>query len=230
MKLVQKIAKLFRGESYTRARRRWQRRLHPIPLGPLLDRLDQTRIREIEARYASSPIQVSKYAKITPWMKTNIERVQDLHLQQSAPQDILDLGCGGGYFLYICQQLGHRCLGLDIDWFPLYSELIDLFGVERRIWEIKTLEPLPDLGRKFDWITAFSTGFNRKPDRTLWGPPEWEFFLNDLKRHLKPGGHVFIGLNPGQDGWYYTDELRNFFLHRGATLERERVFFKTLNA
>ena len=42
---------------------------------------------------------------------------------------------------------------------------------------------------------------------------------------LNPGGHVFIGLNPGQGGWFYTDELREFFLRRGAKIERERVFF-----
>jgi SAM-dependent methyltransferase len=228
VKLTHKIRKLFRPESYTRGWRRFQRRLHPIALRPLLARLDQERIREIEARYASSPIQVSKYARVEPWLKTNIERVQDLQLHRSSPQEILDLGCGGGFFLYICQQLGHRGLGLDLDWFPLYTELIDLFGVERRIWEIKTLEPLPDLGRRFDWITAFSTGFNRKADKTLWGPAEWDFFLNDLKHHLKPGGHVFIGLNPGQGGWFYTNELREFFLDRGARVERERVFFPKL--
>ena len=229
MKITHKIRKLFHPESYTRGWRRFQRRLHPIALHPLLARLDQERLREIEARYVSSPIQVSKYARVEPWLKTNIERVQDLQLHRSPPREILDLGCGGGFFLYICEQLGHRGLGLDLDWFPLYGELIDLFGVERRIAEIKTFAPLPDLGRKFDWITAFSTGFNRKADKTLWGPREWDFFLNDLKRHLNPGGHVFIGLNPGQNGWYYTNELREFFLRRGASVERERVFFPSLD-
>jgi SAM-dependent methyltransferase len=230
LKLAHKIAKLFQRESHVRARRRLQRKLHPIALGPLMDRLDQAKIREIEARYASSPIQVSKYAKVEAWMKTNIERVQDLNLHRLPSQNILDLGCGGGFFLYITQQLGHRSLGLDIDWFPLYTELIKLFGVERRIWQIKAMEPLPELGRKFDWITAFSTGFNRKRDKSLWGPNEWDFFLNDIAGHLKPGGNVFVGLNPGQGGWYYTDELRDFFLERGAEVERERVLFRGLNS
>ena len=226
MKLSHKIAKLFRREGYLRGWRRFQRKLHPIPLRPLLERLDEERIGEIKARYAASPVQVSKYADVVPWMKTNIERVQDLKLQRMPPQEILDLGCGGGFFLYICQQLGHGCLGLDIDGFPLYGELIDLFQVERKIWEIKAFEPLPDLGRKFDWITAFSTGFNRNPDKSLWGPREWDFFLTDLKKHLRPGGKIFIALNPGQGGWYYTDDLRDFFISRGAEVERERVFFR----
>ena len=129
---------------------------------------------------------------------------------------------------YICQQLGHRCLGLDIDGFPLFGELIDLFEVKRTIWKIKTFEALPDLGRTFDWITGFSTGFNRNADKSLWGPHEWDFFLEDLTRHLKPGGNVFFGLNPSQNGWFYTDELRDFFRQRGATVERERIFFKSL--
>jgi SAM-dependent methyltransferase len=228
VKLSHKISKLLRPESYRRGLRRFQRKLHPIPLAPLLNRLDQDRVRDIQARYASSPIQVSKYAQVEPWMKTNIERVQDLKLNQVSSREILDLGCGGGFFLYICQQLGHRPLGIDIDEFPLYRELVELFQVERRIFEIKTLEPLPDLGRKFHWITGFSTGFNRKPDRSLWGPAEWDFFLSDLKKHLHPGGSVFFGLNPGQQGWYYTEELRRFLIDRGATVERERVFFETL--
>jgi len=202
--------------------------LHPIPLQPLLDKFDKKRVREIKERYANSPRQVSKYADVERWLKTNIERVQDLKLnQQPTGLNILDLGCGGGFFLFICQQSGHRCLGLDLDEFPLYGELVDLLGVERRIWEIKTGEPLPDLGRKFDWITAFSIGFNRFPDKTLWGPNEWEFFLDDLERnHLKPGGRMFFGLNPQLDGEYYTNELREFFVKRGAKVEREQVLFR----
>ena len=99
MKLAHKIGKLFRPESHTRTWRRFQRKLHPIPWRPLVDRLDPERVREIQAHYASSSVQVSKYAQIVPWMKTNIERVQDLKLNRLPPKDILDLGCGGGFFL-----------------------------------------------------------------------------------------------------------------------------------
>ena len=229
MNLAHKIWKLLRKESYQRGWRRFQRKLHPILLPPLLAKLDQARICDIQKRYAASPIQVSKYANVEQWMKTNIERVQDLHLSRSTGKEILDLGCGGGFFLYICQELGHRCLGLDIDGFPLFGELIDLLGVERKIWEIREFEPLPHLDRKFDWITGFSTGFNRKKDKLLWGLPEWDFFLSDLRRHLHPGGTIFFALNPGQGGWYYSDELREFFLRRGATVERERIFFRSEN-
>ena len=224
MKLSHKLVKLVRSESYKRSWRRVQRQLHPLDARSLLAKLDQGRVREIETRYADSPVQIAKYANIERWIKSNIERVQDLQLHRLPPQDILDLGCGGGFFLFICQQLGHRCMGLDLEWFPLFTELLDLFQIERKTWEIKPFEPLPDLGRKFDWITAFSTGFNRRK-RVPWGLPEWKFFLDDLENYLQPGGKIFFALNPERKaGRYYSNELREFFLSRGAELERERIF------
>jgi SAM-dependent methyltransferase len=225
VKLSHKISKLGRAESYKRSWRRVRRKIHPIRLSPLLKRLDPNKVREIQQRYSSSPVQIAKYADVERYMKLNIERVQDLGLHRSSPQDILDLGCGGGFFLYICQQLGHRCLGLDLEWYPVFTDLLNLLEVERKTWEIKAFDPLPDLGRKFDWITAFSTGFNRVK-KSPWRVTEWEFFLNDLEKHLHPGGKIFFALNPeGRGGRYYDATLREFFLGRGAQIERERVFF-----
>lgn len=227
MKLSQKLAKLGRAESYKRSWRRVRRKLRPIALSPLLQRLDQKRVHEIQERYASSPVQIAKYADVKHYMKLNIERVQDLGLHRLPPENILDLGCGGGFFLYICQQFGHRCLGLDMEWYPVFTDLLNLFGVERRTWEIRAFEPLPDLGRKFDWITAFSTGFNRVKKKP-WRVPEWQFFLDDLRKHLKPNGKIYLALNPeGRGGRYYDADLRDFFLNRGAQIERERIFFES---
>jgi SAM-dependent methyltransferase len=225
VKLSHKISKLGRAESYKRSWRRVQRTIHPIRLSTLLERLDPNKVREIQQRYASSPVQIAKYADVERYMKLNVERVQDLGLHRSSPQEILDLGCGGGFFLYICQQLGHRCLGLDLEWYPVFTDLLNLLGVERKTWEIKAFDPLPELGRKFDWITAFSTGFNRVK-KNPWRVPEWEFFLNDLEKHLRPGGKIFFALNPeGRGGRYYDATLREFFISRGAQIERERIFF-----
>jgi SAM-dependent methyltransferase len=229
VKLSHKIAKLRRAESYKRGWRRVRRKIRPIPLKPLLQLLDQEQLRAIQERYATSPVQIAKYADVDRYMKLNIERVQDLELHRSSTQEILDLGCGGGFFLYICQHYGHSCLGLDLEWFPVFTDLLNLMKVERRTWEIKAFEPLPDLGRKFDWITAFSTGFNRVKKKA-WRVPEWEFFLNDLQRHLTPNGKVFFALNPeGRGGRYYDAELGEYFLSRGARIERERIFFRAGN-
>jgi SAM-dependent methyltransferase len=229
VKLSHKIAKLGRAESYKRGWRRVRRKFQPIPVAPLLASLDQSRVRQIQEKYASSPVQIAKYADVERYMKLNVERVQDLGLNRSPRQDILDLGCGGGFFLYICQQLGHCVLGLDLEWYPVFTDLLNLFGVERKTWEIKAFQPLPDLGQKFDWITAFSTGFNRVRKKP-WRVPEWQFFLDDLGKYLKPNGKIFFALNPeGRGGQYYDSALRDFFVSRGAQIERERIFFPAKN-
>src|SRR5438105_10313297 len=221
MKLHRKLAKLARRETYRRGWRRAQRSVFRLPLGPVLAGLDQNRLAEIQKRYAGE-----KYADVDQWLCVNRERVQDLKLHRSPPQRVLDLGCGGGFFLFILKRFGHSVLGLDVDQFPLFTELLDLFDVRRVVWRIKAFEPLPDLGQKFDWITAFSINFNlHYPEERLWGPVEWDFFLHDLQRHLAPGGKIFFGLNPTFGGHYHTPELRDFFINRGATVEREQIFF-----
>jgi SAM-dependent methyltransferase len=226
MRISHKLAKLAQPLTYRRAWRRAERIIHPLPLEPLFARIDQKKLAALEARYASSTEHYAKYADIKKWLRLNIRRAQDLKLHRSSPQSVLDLGCGGGFFLFIAQQLGHSALGLDIDEFPLFTQLLDLFHVERRIWAIRHHEPLPDLGRRFDLITAFSIDFNRESKRQWWwGPPEWAFFLDDLKCHLNLGGRILLGLNPKEDGEYYTPELRQFFLDRGGVVERENVLF-----
>jgi SAM-dependent methyltransferase len=226
MRFTHKVSKLAQPLTYRRAWRRAERLIHPLPLAPLLAKLDQARLADLRARHALSTEHYAKYADVRRWLRLNIVRAQDLKLHRCPPQSVLDLGCGGGFFLFILQHLGHSCLGMDIDAYPLFTELLDLFQVERRVWTIRPYEPLPDLGRRFDLITAFSIDFNRESKRDWWwGPSEWAFFLDDLKRHLSPGGRIFLGLNPTNEGVYYTAELREFFLSRGASVERENVAF-----
>jgi len=225
MKFSHKIAKLAQPLTYRRAWRRVERTLHPIPLEPICRRIDQARLAAIQAEYAGSKEHYAKYADVRRWLRLNIVRAQDLKLHRVPSKSVLDLGCGGGFFLFVLKQLGHTCLGLDIDVFPLFTQLLGLFGVERRVWSIRPFEPLPDLGRKFDLVTAFSIDFNRLSKEDWWGPKEWAFLVNDLKGHLTPGGQIFLGLNPARNKEFYTPELRDFFLSRGASVERENVLF-----
>ena len=190
----------------------------------LLDKIDISRLREIQKRHASSTDRYAKYAEIERWLKINVARARDLELDRATPQTILDLGCGAGFFLFVAKQFGHSGLGLDVDDFPVPNELIDLFQVERKVWRIRAFQPLPDLGRKFDLITAFSTAFNRNDDESRgWGWDEWNFFLRDLDRHLKPGGGMFFEINSGKDTRYFPPPVHELFLSRGATIDGEFV-------
>lgn len=195
-------------------------------LPPLLAQIDQSRLREIQKQYASSSLNYAKYADVERWLKRHVKHIQDLQLHRSPPREILDLGCGGGFFLFVGKQFGHTVVGLDIDEFPLFRELLTLFEVPRTVWMIQPFQALPDFDHKFDWITAFSTRFNRdREDRNVWHVPEWNYFLDNLQRHLKPGGKVFLEINSGKSKLYYPPEVRKLFASRGASLERENVYF-----
>jgi SAM-dependent methyltransferase len=191
-----------------------------------LSKIDIERLREIQRRYAGSSDRYAKYADVEHWLKINLPRVQELELDRSPPKQILDLGCGAGFFLFLAKESGHKCLGLDVGDFPLSNELIELFGLERVTWKIRAFQPLPDFGHKFDLITGFSAAFNRSEDESRgWTPEEWKFFLDDLDRHLNPGGEILLEINSGKDKRYFPVEVSDFFLKRGARVEGERISF-----
>lgn len=233
MRFGHKIHKLFQPLTYRRSWRRLRRILHPIPLGPLLAKIDQNRLRALQAALGAPPPDApaswrhyAKYLELGKYLRLNIRRVQDLDLHLTSPKEILDIGCGGGFFLFVAQDRGHRGLGFDTGGIPVFDALIDLLGIERVIYRIKAFEPMPDFGRKFDLITAFSTAFHGGKDNSWrWGAKEWEFLVSDLGRHLKPGGQIFFGLNPAYGGDYYTPEILDAFLRHGAAVERENVLF-----
>src|SRR5438876_1990980 len=119
-----------------------------------------------------------------------------------------------------------RRLGLDLDQLPMFRDITRLLGVRRVIRTIKAFDPLPDLG-KFDLITAFLICFNRHKQPDVWGVPEWEFFLDDLAKHLAPRGRVWLELNQEYGGTFYTPELKEFFQKRGAKIDRHKVIFNS---
>src|SRR5438105_8586801 len=222
MKFYEKLAKLCRREAHRRGWRRAKRSIFRLPLGPVLADIDQNRLAEIQKRYAGQ-----KYSDVDYWLRVNRERVQDLKLHRTPAQRVLDLGCGGGFFLFILKRFGHSVLGLDVDESELFKELLEVFGVPRMVFPIQPFDSLPNFHQQFDWITAFSIGFDRNRNtKTRWDVAEWEFLLRELQLRLAPGGKIYLTVNPFPTGEYLTHELRDFFSSRGADIERERIFFK----
>lgn len=202
--------------------------MNPVPIAPLLAKIDQERLETLKGHYGSLPPTApalwrhyAKYLDLEKRLPINIQRAQDLDLQRRPPLEILDIGCGGGFFLFVAQALGHRGLGLDVEGIPVFDGLVELLGVERRNYRVAAFEPLPDFGRPFDLITAFATAFHGgKEDSWRWGAAEWDFFMTDLKRHLAPGGRIFFDLNAAYSGKYFTPEIMAVFMQHGGTLER----------
>jgi SAM-dependent methyltransferase len=198
MKLSRKILKFTEPLTYRRGWRRAQRSIFRVAAeANACSRSTWTSAREIQQRYANSTAGYAKYAEIEPWLKLNRERVQDLNLHRSAPKRVLDLGCGGGFFLFILKNLGHSVMGLDIDRVPLFGELLELFGV-RRSFTRSTLSSRcrTSVNNSIGSRRSLRTFTFIIQPKKRWGTAEWDFFLRDLQHHLAPGGKIFFGLNP----------------------------------
>jgi SAM-dependent methyltransferase len=228
-----KIRKLVDGQSLVSARKHTLRLLRTSRFSlnkkRVIETIDPVAFEQIRKRYAvANPgADWPKYLDLDRWIGINIRRIRQIELDLARPKRILDLGCGAGYFLYIAQLLGHSGLGLDMDRLSMFREVTRLLGVRRIVQRIEAFRPLPDFGQKFDLITAFMICFNNHKMPDLWKVPEWEFFLDELAKHLTPRGRVWLELNQEYDGSFYTPEIKEFFQKRGARINEQKVIFNS---
>jgi SAM-dependent methyltransferase len=228
-----KIRKLVDGKSLASARKHTLRVLRPtrfqLETQRVIETIDPAGFGQIRQRYvvADPGADWPKYLDLDRWIGVNIRRIRQLELDVARPKRILDLGCGAGYFLHIAQLLGHSGVGLDMDRLAMFREITRLLGVRRVVEQIQAFRPLPNFGQKFDVITAFMICFNNHKMPGLWGVPEWEFFLDDLAKHLTRRGRVWLELNQEYDGTFYTPALKEFFEKRAAKIDEQKVIFNS---
>jgi SAM-dependent methyltransferase len=208
---------------------RW---IHPVSSRRILATLDRTEFANLRERYPYRPDarKINAYEDAAYWISINVERAQDLWLDRTPPLRILDLGCGAGYFLYVCRFFGHEGLGLDTDEDPLFGGITELLNIRRVVSRIHSRALLPDLGEKFDLVTAHRVCFNRinrapSGEWNEWTPADWEFFINDIRtKFLKPNGRLLLDFNPRRDGSsFFTPALRACFLAKGARIFRSKA-------
>ena len=207
---------------------------HPVNAGRILATVDREKMSKLREQYpfkSTSP-KINRFEDADYWVAVNVERAQDLWLDRTPPLRILDLGCGAGFFLYVCRLFGHDALGLDTDNEPLFRATTELLKVRRVISRIERDVPLPELGQRFNLVTAHRVCFNRirrtaNGERGEWTPANWKFFINDVRtRLLEPGGRLLLDFNPRADGSsFFTPELRACFLAQGARIFRSKALF-----
>lgn len=232
MKLSRKLQKLSSREALESLYEHLSRLLHPVSAQRVLATLDRTKVAKLREHYpcgANFP-KINRFADVPGWIKINVERAQDLWLDRAPPQRVLDLGCGAGYFLYVCKCFGHEVLGLDLDDQQLFRDTLALFQVPRVIARIDPHVSLPDLGQKFDLIAAHRICFQRIEGAASgkeWTSEHWKFFIDDIRsRFLNPSGRLLLDFNPRPDGsCFFTPELRSFFISQGGRIRRSKVLF-----
>lgn len=222
-----KLRKLANADWWHSTRAAWRRLFYPLPTAPFLAAVDRAKFDALRAQYFQPGFTTrpSKYLDLEDWMRRNVKRARNQGLRAAPPRlRVLDIGSGAGYFLHVVRCLGHEPLGLDIDEQPLFRETFAALGLPRVIHRIEAFRPLPDLGGPFDLVTGHLTCFNRRADGSHWGPEEWDFFLADLESRLRPGGKMQFELNALRDGRHMEEDLRRYFLSRGARVDRRKVY------
>lgn len=230
MRFSRKLQKLLSTELFASGFEHLSRLTHPVNKQRILRTLDRAQFEKLRDQYPYRPgsPRINRFEDVVYWIKINIERAQDLWLDRSPPLRILDLGCGAGYFLYVCKHFGHSVLGFDTDNEPLFRATTELLEVQRVIGRIDRQTPLPDLHQRFDLVTAHRICFHRigrVRDGMEWSPADWEFFINDIRtRFLNENGRLLLDFNPRPDGSsFFTPELRRFFLSQGARIFRSKA-------
>lgn len=170
-----------------------------------------------------------KYLDIVFFVHAKLRLARELGLDRAGgPLDILDIGSGAGHFALVCRSLGHRVTAIDIP-NPVYDAAAPALGVERVMHRLEPGAGLPDLGRRFDLVTAMGVNFCKlfEPGEAgdYWTLDQWRPLLDDLAaRATKRPGRVWMRLNceARAGGPVYNPELMDLAEARGARVDRGR--------
>ncbi len=227
MTLAENLRKIFSADGWHSVMAGARRLTYPLGWRQFVKQVDPEGFAAMRAKYhvPGECLLPAKYLNIDEWMRTSVKRIRDLRVRKAPPRlRVLDLGCGTGYFLHVAKCLGHDVLGLDLDVDPVFTGMLAVLKIPRVVHAIHAGQLLPDLGAPFDLITAHMTCFNRRDDGSHWGAEEWEWFMKELDPRIAPGGRVQFDLNVLPDGRHMADDVRKFFLSRGARIERRRIY------
>jgi len=178
-----------------------------VTLDELLQDVDVAKLEGLIARYKHGPDKNPSWLKFLNWRQYGrdaIDWAERVWLDRRACRtlDVLDVGCGIGYFVLAASVLGPRATGLDID-DPFYAEAWDILGVDVVRHGIVAGEDIP-VG-EFDMITMFGFGLPRQrkdgPSAATW--EAYAQMVGELLGHLRPGGLWYASINTGRD-WLFN--------------------------
>ena len=132
---------------------------------------------------------------IEKWDTIAMSVARGLGLDNNSPKRILDLGCGFGYFLNVCGELGHDATGLDT-FSPLIRRATRILGVRYMIHTIVAFEPLPRTLGDYDLVTMSGVNLLKATmSKRYWCRNEYAFLASDIRYRLRPEGRFVIRPN-----------------------------------
>lgn len=168
----------------------------------VMKRVDRAELERLQRAYrdefdAAKPLQNegsgAKYLDIPYWTADKLQRDYGRDLLHGPPLRILDIGCGGGHFGALCEELGHEYVGIDLA-YDVADKVSAMLGLDRRIYRLEPQQTLPESIGRFDLVSALAIKFHHidtSPggEQILWTDEDWDFFLRDVtgNRMFYPG-------------------------------------------
>lgn len=195
--------------------------------------LESVNFENIRQDYFQKERNQSKFVDSSFQINKNIHFIDYLNLDQRTQLSILDIGCGAGWFLFLCKMLGHQVHGLDVNNNEQFNRMITMFDMDRTVHQIKPFTSLPKLNKKFDLITSFLITFNGRNEENYWEKEEFDFFLKDLADNYarNENTRIFLQFNneKGANNIFFSNQLKQYFVENGAEINQSIVYFKDIS-
>jgi SAM-dependent methyltransferase len=110
---------------------------------------------------------------------------------------ILDIGCGCGHFVKLCNALGHNAIGTEIK--PvLETSIVEIhqhYQLSIKELQIEKQTEIK-LDNTYDLITGLRTTFNSGDENTFsYTTKDWLFFKENMFAYLNTNGRIFLKTN-----------------------------------
>lgn len=182
-----------------------------LSLTKLMEGIDTRRLEDLRRKYPDGPTRNPNWLKFCDWHNYGnraIERVNTLGLMGCSLKDILDIGCGFGYFVRACSLTGHRIHGLDHH-DAFYNDVWKVLDIDSMMirHSLCVGRDLPVEPGSVDLITMFGFGLpqvlmENGQVRSALDWREYEQALRMLLKLLRPGGLFCALLNYGRE-WLF---------------------------
>ena len=165
-------------------------------------------------------ISVLKYTDYTQQLARALKNYISINKIFKDYKDVLDLGCGVGYFLYVNKFFKKRITGIDwleanayyghdsINFIKKYNKILNIKPINYKI--VKNFRP--NIKKKFGLITAFSANFDgaykSRYKFVPWNFDNYKSFFNKIENYLAPDGKFLIKFN---EQWEYK---KNFYINK----------------
>ena len=231
--IAERLAALQRTLRWNPRRREILRDLRELIATVDVPCLDALRGKYAERMRKAGAASRYKYLDVVFHTLQKLLLARELGLHEGPPRRVLDIGTGGGHLPLVCHFYGHQAVGIDVK-DAFYEGLAACLGATRTVVRVEARTPLPDLGGRFDVITACDIAFNEKREGktrgVYWSLEDWQFFLNDLVTHqLRTPGTIYLKLNKeargrllGVDRRAYNREVLALAARNGAEVSRWR--------